>query len=132
MHDKIGLQLACFPHHFLNLLKKEGRCTFIELKKGNIDGDDDMLSLRHLTRRWLVVQPRPLIQQRASVWHAGFEHEKEAQDLKKQIQRLQTNGNNTTKEDTTLVQQLIIDYEEVTGEKYDDDASGRRKKKEFE
>lgn len=64
-----------------------------------------------LPRTW----KQGLIAQRG-VWHAGYEHAKEAQEIAKAIEKLLTDEKNTVPDRLEKLQQ---EYEKLTGEKYD-------------
>lgn len=60
---------------------------------------------------------------RRTVWHSGFEHEKAAAALAAEIRALkktQSQSSTMKKEHNDTLRKLKEDYEDLTGEPYDD------------
>ena len=61
--------------------------------------------------------------QRRMVWHAGFEHSREASAIAQQIHKLTTAAIPQSEDQTTrqIVAKLKKEYEKLTGEPFDDE-----------
>jgi hypothetical protein len=70
---------------------------------------------------------RSFLSTRRSVWHAGYENAKEAEQIAQRLRKLlkdTPSEKKATKSTEDEVQALRVQYEKITGESFDDSTEG--------